>query len=496
MEYKCQTSDGDFRVKYTLVVPESHPSGYQLSEEEKSFLKELDGAYDEIERLTNHADGYDYALSVSSGIIAGLIDSFFVGEWDFYNAKKQSNIAINNKIINFAKKDPRYIPWCKDKGKNGQRKPRDPERLLSAVVFLEDHYELPGDNNWKFEGSGISASSHHLDDFCHHPTLIGLICSILVQFTGTAKYSTKTGETLRPPVDVNDYGNLVSSNTFGKVFAGIINWFFKASQTIKNQKGHLMSDMAGSKTAVKAKKAGAGVPETIMSTLKELSALPCFKDTNFAENLRKAYQNGIGTRESQLNLGIFNNLFEGANSKFDMRTEGAVVHELNRQKIPVIINEIIVRSFYFVRRFIEQMKVKKNLFELEWKKLLPMNNRTIVRMITIASGVFTVFDLADAGIRAGVKSGGELVTFAKYFILRVNFVGIGRFTIAVGVDVYMGIRKGRLEIAVMSGEIAVTAIETKSVIVETSKINAQTDEKISRMRESIAEVQSINKLLS
>ena len=99
MEYKYQNSVDDFRIKYTLVIPEESTSSYQLSEEEQGFLNELDVAYDDIERLTNQADGYDYAFAISSGIIAGLIDSFFVGEWDFKNAKKQSNITTNNKII-------------------------------------------------------------------------------------------------------------------------------------------------------------------------------------------------------------------------------------------------------------------------------------------------------------------------------------------------------------------------------------------------------------
>lgn len=482
MEYNYQNSVDDFRIKYTLVVPEDLTSGYLLSEEEQVFLKELDDAYADIERLTCQADGYDYAFAISSGIIAGLIDSFFVGEWDFKNAKKQSNIAVNKKIIEFAKKDPRYIPWCEGVGKTARWKRRDPDRLESAVEFLEEKYVLPGDNDWKFEGSGISASSHHLDDFCHHPTLVGMICCILVQFTGNAKYHTAAGEVITLPVSVNEYGNFVSEKVFGKVFAGIINWFFNAAQTLKNQKGHLMSDMAGSISAVKGKKGGAGVPGTVMSTLKELSALPCFKDTAFAENLRKAYQNGIGSGASQLDLGIFNNLFEGASSKFDIRTEMAVKHELKRQAVPVVINEILVRSFYFIRRFVEQMKTKQSLVEIEWKKLLPMNNRTIVRMMTIASGTFCLVDLGDAAIRAGIQSGGNMPVFFSKFILRVNFVGIGRFTLAVGADLYMEARKGRMEIAIASGEIAATAIEEKKVVVETSNINMNTDDKIAKMK--------------
>lgn len=482
MEYNYQNTVDNFRIKYTLVIPDKSTSNYQLSKKEQEFLKGLNDAYVDIERLTNEADGYDYAIAVSSGIIAGFIDSFFIGEWDFKNAKKQSNIAINNKILDFAKKDPRYIPWCEGVGKTSRWKKRDPNRLASAVEFLEEKYVLPGDNDWKFENSGISASSHHLDDFCHHPTLVGMICCILVQFTGNAKYHTSTGEVITLPVSVNEYGNFVSERVFGKVFAGIINWFFNAAQTLKNQKGHLMSDMAGSISAVKGKKGGAGVPGTVMSTLKELSALPCFKDTLFAENLRKAYQNGIGNGNSQLDLGIFNELFDGANSKFDMRTEMAVKYELKRQSVPIIINEIIVRSFFFIRRFIEQMKVKQSLMEIEWKKLLPMNNRTIVRMMTIASGIFCLVDLGDAAIRSGIESGGDLPMFFSEFILRVNFVGIGRFTVAVGADLYMEVRKARMELAVTSGEIAATAIEEKKAIAETSIINERTDKKIKKMQ--------------
>ena len=39
----------------------------------------------EIDRLTNHADGLDYTIAVASGILTGLIDSFFVGELGLFN---------------------------------------------------------------------------------------------------------------------------------------------------------------------------------------------------------------------------------------------------------------------------------------------------------------------------------------------------------------------------------------------------------------------------
>ena len=44
----------------------------------------------EIDRLTNHVDGLDYAVAAGCGVICGLFDSFFVGEFDWGKAKKWS----------------------------------------------------------------------------------------------------------------------------------------------------------------------------------------------------------------------------------------------------------------------------------------------------------------------------------------------------------------------------------------------------------------------
>lgn len=98
-----------------------------------------------------------------------------------------------------------------------------------------------------------------------------------------------------------------------------------------NYRGHLFSDMAGSSTSAGKGNDGAGLPGSFLSILKEMSSLECFKDTEFANNLRKAFQNGIGTRNSQIDLGPFNRLFEGASSKLDLRTEMAIGSELERR---------------------------------------------------------------------------------------------------------------------------------------------------------------------
>lgn len=394
----------------------------------------------DIDKLTNHADGLDYAIAVTSGIITGILDATIVGEWNFAEAKKETYKEVNSKVIDFAKKQPNYIPYCNTtlenlkkvppSSVNSRRKPMDPDRLETAIEFLEFQFHLPGDSAYCSGHFGIDGNTHRIDDLCHHPTIVGLVCCVIVQFTGHTKYVNKNGEDIDIPVTVNEYGNFVGKNPVTKLFAGVINWFITCAKTIANRKGHLMSDIA----------TPAGLPGSVLSIITELASIPCFRNKDFLLRLRDAFKNGIGTGNGQIDLGAFNALFEGAQSKLDVVTEKALMHELKRQAMPVVINEILVRASYFIRRFISELKEKQDVREVEWKKVIPFNNRTIVRMMTIATGTFTTIDMADAAVHAATKS-VDASTFFSNMLLRVNFVGVGRFAIAVTSDVGMGISR-------------------------------------------------------
>jgi hypothetical protein len=449
IKVSCKTEEDDFSVEFDIVPIFDISSSQKYSTqkenieqiEEDSYKnienlnKKIDTLNIDIDRLTNHADGLDYAIAVTSGVITGMIDAFIIGEWNFKSAKSISNRKVNTKVLEFAKKNG-FDP----------NKYKSSEKLSSAIKFLENKFQLPGDGAYQINRAGlqINEHTHHLDDFCHHPTLVGLICSIIVQFTGSTVYVNKGGDVINLPITVNEYGNFIGKNPVTKLFSGIINWFFQVAKTIANQKGHLLSDMAGSHASSGK---GTGIPGSLMSVMNELSALPCFRSSDFGENLRKAFQNGIGTSKSQIDLGAFNSLFEGASSKFDKRTEMAIGYELKRQVIPVVINEMLVRGFYFVRHFIAEMKNVDSILDITWGNVLPIKNRTIVRMITISSGAFMAIDLADSAIRSLVKNGPPTINplFWKDFILRANFVGIGRFAIAVATDVGMGVKKNNLD---------------------------------------------------
>ena len=94
-----RTQQDDFEVQFEVISPiissvilnprqaeiarklEDVDAQLELCEQKAAELNR------EIDRLTNHADGLDYSISVISGLITGVIDSFFVGQWDFQNAK-------------------------------------------------------------------------------------------------------------------------------------------------------------------------------------------------------------------------------------------------------------------------------------------------------------------------------------------------------------------------------------------------------------------------
>lgn len=440
-----KTQDECLSVEYEVISPIRQPLSIEqarirnsIAEIDKRLAENeaiLDQMNRDIDRLTNHADGFDYAISACSGILCGFIDSFYVGEFNFQELKADANKHANK----FVEKYARISGW----DGNG--------RLNKAVEFLENKYPVAQDNIWK--GEGISSTKlHHLEDLAHHPTPAGLVFAIMVSFLNCSFFINKRGEWNFKALDF-DPKELAKLWT-PLLISGILRWlvyvaeskYFEKEgtklpkpitkllrliaytpgiiQILKvsiNWAGHLVSDMAGSKNTPGG---GMGIPGLFISLLKELSSLPLLKTTRLPEFVSDLY----------------------SKNKIDLRSELAVVEFLGKQSIPVIVNECIVRTFYFVRRLIKEKQDHDQWKDVNWNNIIPWGNRTINRMLTIATGTFTAFDIADAAVRSAIKNGGNIYNPKLYvdFILRINFVGIGRFAIAIGTDIYMGCKRQSL----------------------------------------------------
>lgn len=348
----------------------------------------------QIDMLSSHADQWDYFVAVSSGIICGMLDIFWVGEFNLARGRQYAQ----NEVEGFVKKSANLLGY----------KDND---LKGAVKFLEDRFPIPADGNTPQFGGGLQ---HHLRDFAHHPTPVGLIFSLLTQFTGMSYGTDETGVFIVVPVP--DRSKVFIGDSIpDKIFRGTVIWLF-----------HLISDIAGS-SATAALSGGTGIPGPILSVIKEVSALPfmknvCVDEKSLSVFLSKLFNGTLLAQHDSEGKRI-----KGTELKLDFRGELGALVELGRQALPVIANECIVRTFFFVRRFAGKLKDNKiksiNDFQnIDWRDTIPFNNPTVSRMVLVSSSVFTAIDLTEA------------IATEKYFV-SVNYVGIGRFTLALGSEI-------------------------------------------------------------
>lgn len=346
------------------------------------------------------ADRTDYLLAITSGAIAGLIDSFFVGKFSLELANEWGCDKTNKFVMSVASL----------KGYKG-------DELSGAIAFMERKFPIAADSKTADFGGGLQ---HHLRDFSHHFSLCGLMCSIFTQFSSKVIGTDTNGKLLI--VDLDDK-NLIGKNFAEKVLFGIIHWFF-----------HMVSDMAGSKSTAGK---GTGIPGPILSLIKEASVLPCFRDRKIGEEefcvwVSKLF-NGTLLAKRDKNGKIIEEV------RFDLRTEIGILQEFGKQSVPVLINECLVRGMYFLRRLnvaINEADINsvKDFENIDISELLPFNNRIIKRMVTVSSGTFLAVDSIDAAIKSAIKNKGINPKTIVDFAVNINYVGIGRFVIACKAD--------------------------------------------------------------
>lgn len=155
--------------------------------------------------------------------------------------------------------------------------------------------------------------------------------------------------------------------------------------------------------------------------------LPIFKNINVGDNSLSVFLSKLFNGTLLAKHDESGKIIKDTVLKFDLRGELGAGIELGRQAIPVVANECIVRCFYFIHRLaieIREQNIRSfaEMKQIDWDKVKPLNNPTIARMITIATGVFTTVDV------------GEAIVTQKYWV-SINYVGVGRFAVAIGEDV-------------------------------------------------------------
>ena len=366
-----------------------------VTQEEYLARTDIDQAISDINGqltiLSSDADKMDYLVAAASGLLCGLLDILWVGEFSLSEGREISN----EKAQEFVKKTAKMLGCDKDD-------------LQSCIKFLEEKFPIPADGNTPEFGGGLQ---HHLRDFEHHPTIVGLFFSLLTQFTGMSYGTDKYGEFIVVPVLQNSQ-IFIGKTVPDKIFRGTIIWFF-----------HLVSDFAGSNATAKLS-GGTGIPGPILSLAKELSAIPPFNEFKVEDKSLASFLSSLFNGTAFASRDKDGHIIKESIVKMDFRGEMGIAIEMGKQAIPVIANDCIVRAFYFIRRLVEEIRSGEaisfsNISNINWNRVKPFGNPTITRMLAVSTAVFTGIDVVDA------------VVTQKY-VVAINYVGIGRFAIALG----------------------------------------------------------------
>ena len=376
-------------------------------------MKGIENRFSETQKticaLTPDCDKMDYILAASSGALCGLIDIFLVGKPEKSPLGEITDQWFADRTIDFAR-------LCGYNGANAT--------LPSAIRFLEKKFKIPydqsvGGDTFK-ELLGLTPANHHCKSLGHNPTLLGLFFSILNQYNNTSTF-VADGELITLK-NAEEKFELQGHNVPSKLFCGFVNWI-----------GHLISDVSGSSSS---KGRGLGIPSPIWMWANDVIAIKRKLNITASDYDRVV---------NELALEIFK---KGYDARFQ-----------TTQTIPVLLNELIVRLFYSIRRMLRYFSNPSGddrcLRQL-WKMCEPFSNATVKRMLMIAHGSFCVIDLSDVMVR-GVVSGGKKFGIAEFF-MRLNIMGVGCFTMSLYGEAECGKQRAQAkkEIVILMREKSIT----------------------------------------
>ncbi len=405
-------------VKVTFVA---HPQ--TGIDEELSLLEEQISTLDrEIDDLTNQADKADYAIAAASGVIASLIDAFLIGKIDWTS------------VIDAGKEAVKKIP----KQPSKQKSKTDGEKKGAADGFSASLFAK------QLFGSKISAALHlgneRLEEFAQKPTALGLIASVGLQFVKFGLEVTQKG-TLVFPKSKEDCKQFCKTKLPRILLVGLFSWVLNA---VRYEQADESND---------------GVPPAIKELLSRLKESPKAMQVlqvvcaEIEDNWQSDEWSVVDVVKKTLSLfGVDKKFVESIVKmlkKVNVGEAKAVAKEVlkivGKQSIPLAVNEILIRGFYFVSRLISELKSGKSIAAVDWAKTLPFKNRTIERMITVSTATFVIFDSVDAAVEGAIYSGGTWMGFLKEMAVRVNYVGQGRLVLTLGSEAVMEFRKSGVQ---------------------------------------------------
>lgn len=349
-------------------------------------LQQISETEESIRALSPDCDKLDYILAASSGALCGMMDIYKQGTSKNTSVVKIGVSAIERVIIWFATRT------CPD---------AHPDNVKEAILALEDKFLIPNEQILVLsDNMNPREKIQQLKSFARNPNLLGLFFSVLDQFVDTARLDSDS-VLISIPI-MPDPDDPKSPSFLGNVYQGFVEWM---KYTISCERAYLES--------IEAETWGLGIPSPLGTWLKDAAKI-----------IKPKLEPKIHEWEEALEK-LARKIFEEYLKDYDFQA----------QMLQVLLNEMIVRLVYAIRRLIHYLQdtpEEERSFERMWAACEPFSNATVKRMETVAHGTFCLVDTADAAIRASLSSVvGGAPQFAEEFLLRLNIIGLGRFAVSL-----------------------------------------------------------------
>ena len=340
-------------------------------------------------------DATDYMTAAFCGGIAGLVDVIFVGAPGDSKLQPVGDKAMDS----FVERAAQFF-YKHDKRDKGKPK-KAPDTLEKCISYLEQAFPVPYDARFARDldvADGVlpdmNPTNHHLKSLAHSPDPIGLVFSIIDQFSQSGTFFDN-GKLIhaKPKKTSGAFPYMVGESFPAKLFCGFLNWL-----------GHLISDAVGSSStrADRPEKdgRGMGIPLPFYSLLQSFDSSKNDHDS-IAEVMTKVFEKGYDAR-----FGL-------------------------TMSIPVVFQALAVRVFWMLRRKIS--------YDLPWKECIPTDKHADLRiMMLVSNGVFCAVDGVDALVR-GISGG------AVAGVCRLNMIGWSRLAI-------LGIKEIKIRLGLVIGD--------------------------------------------
>ena len=390
-------------VNYERIDPSHYSFSYHFDDgvdfrmdESEQAAETTDYVDVEFDREVEESDKIYYSVAAASGILTGslcmlhlseeqlkAIDKFKEKDW------KPVIVSVAN-LVGYKKSD-----------------------YKGASKFLVNHAVRTIEKNEK--------TKETLTILAEHPSIAGLIFSVITQFSGKAITVNENGVIKKSKLP--DYYTVGDSNA-EKIVCAFLYWLFALGVDEASSKRRVLDEI--------------GISTDLLKKIKEFAGFPFFKnipgdyteaEKMFSQWLDKTIKGAELYAENEGEDKNPNPLF----------TLMGVALNLAEDSFPVLINECIVRSLYILIRLCYEVRERKitsfdQLAEIPAVSIIPSEGRVLSRMCLIASASFAGANIAGATLKAIKEKKANGRKFSSTFFAELNIAGIGRFLFACAAD--------------------------------------------------------------